>query len=487
MTLESPWALLLLLPPALWIVLSWRREGYQGRLLAAAVPAVLMVLALSQPKLVVRQSRMAVTVLEDTSAGIAGWDLRRESEFLAGLEKARGKHVVRVIPFVETTRKTVDRERTEPWDLAPTPGPAGRGTDIETAVREGIATLPAGRVPRLVILSDGLENRGSAEHAVRQAQQFGIPIDTVPLAGRPQQKPRMDTEAAPSRILPALPLTCVVVVFETSRLMEGQKLELARLAALGLIENLRRTDLVGVLAFEDTFHWTIPIQNAREKDRLNQALDDLTASGGVRIGAALEEALRSVQPVNARFKHIVLFTDGISRDPAALALARQAAAQHVRISAISMGEELNRRYFASLAGFSGGRSLFLRDPAGLEEASMVGFDTVPIESRVLPVLQAIPPRDEPDTEDIDGSLLRWISKSTGGRFNPSPSSIFEPDGRTAVVFLQMWPALVIFALGWTLFEMIPRGRGETSRRLQIFPARHHPGHPSSGQSVLKHL
>ena len=41
-------------------------------------------------------------------------------------------------------------------------------------------------VPRLLLISDGNENLGSVARAIWQAQQLGIPIDTVALAGRPK-------------------------------------------------------------------------------------------------------------------------------------------------------------------------------------------------------------------------------------------------------------------------------------------------------------
>jgi hypothetical protein len=473
MTMESPWALLLLVLPALWTILNWRRGRHQGRLVATSVSAGVLVLALSQPKLALRESRMAVAVLKDSSAGIGNPDLRREAEFVAGLEKARGKHVVRVIPFGETRYAP---ERTEPWVLAPTPGPAGRDTDIETAVREGIATLPAGRVPRLVILSDGREDFRGAERAVLEAQQLGIPIDTIPLAGQPPPEPRQSqpvTVPQPRALLvsgesrgnSAVQRHCLVVVLEKSARMDGAKLELAKLAAVGLIENLRRTDLVGVLAFDNGYRWLATMGNAGERDPIGHSIDNLTAGGGVQIAAALREALRRLQPVHAGFKHIVLLTDGVSQDAGALPLARKAAAQDVTVSTISIGEDQTRRYLSRLAGFSRGASLFLRDPSGLEQVAAIQIGRPLLARRQDPQARAVAYvgySQEP--------LLRWISESTGGRFNPSPSGIFDPDGRTVVVFLPLWPALVLLALGWTLFGMIPQQDGR-----------------SLGQRVFQHL
>jgi Mg-chelatase subunit ChlD len=397
-------------------------------------------------------------------------------------------------------------------------------------------------------LSDGREDFRSAERAVLEARQLGIPIDTIPLAGRPQPELRMEADlpdrvfrgerfplditlssprAAAAEVLLSAdgkpiaatrvslaqgsnhirlntsmeaagpvevtitvraegmrelrhsqPMTvrqprvllvsgeplgssgavqrhCVVVVLEKSVRMDGAKLELAKLAAAGLIENLRRTDLVGVLAFDDGFRWLIPIRKASERDPIDHSIDGLTAGGGVRIAAALREALRGLRPVRAGFKHIVLLTDGVSQDAGALALAREAAAEDVTVSAISIGEDQNRRYLSRLVRFSQGASLFLRDPSGLEKIVAVHGGKPLLVRRQNAQGRAV----AYDADSPQEPLLRWISESTGGRFNPSPSGIFDPDGRTVAVFLPLWPALVLFALGWTLFGMIPKQSG----------------------------
>src|SRR5207302_2293764 len=53
--------------------------------------------------------------------------------------------------------------------------------------------LPAGTIHRLVLVTDGNENEGAATRAAWQAQQLGVPVDTIALAGRVQ--PQLQTEA----------------------------------------------------------------------------------------------------------------------------------------------------------------------------------------------------------------------------------------------------------------------------------------------------
>ena len=53
-------------------------------------------------------------------------------------------------------------------------------------------------VPRVALISDGKENKGSIARAAWQAQQLGIPIDTFALAGRPEPALRLESVSLPS-------------------------------------------------------------------------------------------------------------------------------------------------------------------------------------------------------------------------------------------------------------------------------------------------
>ena len=87
----------------------------------------------------------------------------------------RGRHWMRVIPFARSTRSLDRAESQKPWHLLPTAGEAGRATDLEAAIREAAATLPAGLVPRIALISDGRQNKGSVARAAWQAQAVGHP------------------------------------------------------------------------------------------------------------------------------------------------------------------------------------------------------------------------------------------------------------------------------------------------------------------------
>lgn len=144
-------------------------------------------------------------------------------------------------------------------------------------------------------------------------------------------------------------------------------MELARLAAIGVIENLRPVDLVGVLIFDNSFQWAVPIRKAEDRQLIKRLVAGITPDGGTQIAPALSEAFRRTIPVRATFKHIVLLTDGISEEGDSISVAREAFQQKITISTVGLGQDVNRAYLERIANLSKGKSYFLNDPSGLEQ------------------------------------------------------------------------------------------------------------------------
>ena len=199
MTFERAWVLLLLVVPLFWLAWEWNRTARRAGLVLKALLLAAIVLALSGPRLAVWETKMAVTVLVDTSASVSAGDLALASKIVTDLERARGRHWVRVVPFAREVRAPSPAEGAGAWKLRHTAGESGRGTNLESAVRDAVAAMPAGLVSRVVLVSDGNENRGSITRAAWQARQLGIPIDTYLLAGRPEPSLRLQSVSFPAR------------------------------------------------------------------------------------------------------------------------------------------------------------------------------------------------------------------------------------------------------------------------------------------------
>lgn len=551
MSFDRAWVLLLAPMPFIWLALTWKRTERRWGLGLKAFALLAVILALAEPRLDTFETKVGAVVLVDTSASISAQDLTKAASIVGSLESARGRHWVRVMPFAREPRDLSTEETAKGLQFLRTGGEGGRSTDLEAAIRDAAGSIPAGMVPRVVLLSDGKENRGSATRAAWQAQQQGIPVDTFTLDGRPKPLLRLESVAAPSTVftgerfpidlvvstpratkasvelsaegkslgqqelelaagqsrvrlhaslgisgavelqgrlasadlgevrftqavtlrrprllylsqdppgsevhllnvlkasqfeveqsgavplkpvdsyqavvlnnwdLEALPSgfkadletfvqqgggvlviggeknvyvenktiedamdrllpaklapprspegTLVILIVDKSSSMEGKKMELARLASIGVVENLRAIDQVGVLIFDNSFQWAIPIRKAEDRPLMKRLIAGITPDGGTQIAPALAEAYRKAVPVQATFKHIVLLTDGISEEGDSLALSKEASQQKVTISTVGLGQDVNRAYLEKIAVNAKGRAHFLTDPSGLEQ------------------------------------------------------------------------------------------------------------------------
>ena len=554
MTFGHPWVLLLLAGPLAWAAWEWRNRQQRTGLLLKAAATIAVLVALSEPVLKFQQSKVALAVAVDTSASIPPQDLAASSQLLNRLESARGRNILRVTPFSRGSRHPSPMERHNGrWQLQSTAGVDGRATNLEDALNAAITRLPADAVRRVALLSDGHENSGSVLRAAWQAQQLGIPIDTVPLPGQARPPLRIASVSVPDQVfsgerfpvdlaiiapddstarvalfaegrdigettitlqsgenhvrvraslnttgatdlsgrvfLPdqtsaaarfeeavtvrrprallfsadppdseghfvgllqashfevsrasavpadlsayqllifnnwnleaipqwdqarlekferqgggllwiagernvyvdhqggsepplarALPAkmapprtpegTAVVLIIDKSSSMEGKKIELARQAAIGVVDHLRPIDNVAVLIFDNSFQWAVPMRKVEDRSLIKRLISGITPDGGTQIAPALAEAYRKIRPVNAIYKHIVLLTDGISEEGDSMTLSREAAGHHVTISTVGLGQDVNRAYLEKVALTAQGKSYFLNEPSGLEQ------------------------------------------------------------------------------------------------------------------------
>ena len=551
MTFAHPWLVPLALAPLAWAAWEWRNSARRAGLAVKAAALAAILLALAEPRIAFYESKVAVAILVDTSASVSQPDLDAASASATTVERGRGRNWTQVLPFARTPRNPAPAERAgQAWKLAYSPGQASHGTNLEAAVREGLAALPAGLVPRVLLISDGNENLGSVTRAIWQAQQRGVPIDVIPLAGRPRpslvlesvsmpaqvfsgerfplditldspraaqatveiaaegkplgtsqvnltagttrfrahasvsatgaielagrvgaanlgeahfdaaltlRRPRVllvtndppdaeahllrtleanqfDVQRAPSGLpdklgdyqlaifnnwdMQSVPLprktaleafvkqgggllwiggdrnvyvekkeedalertlpaklapprtpegTAVVLIIDKSSSMEGKKMDLARQAAVGVVENLRPVDQVGVLIFDNSFQWSVPLRRADDRVSIKRLISGITPDGGTQIAPALTEAYRKILTSKAVYKHIVLLTDGISEEGDSMTLSKDAVANHVTISTVGLGQDVNRAFLEKVAQLAQGNSYFLNDPSGLEQ------------------------------------------------------------------------------------------------------------------------
>ncbi len=575
MTFAHPWFLLLVLLPLTWLWREWATNTRRMSLALKAVSFAAILVALSEPTIMMPETKTGAVVLVDTSASITDADLKRASAIVGEISSHRGGNWMRVVPFARRPRNLERAETSAGLHLAPTKGDDGEATDIEAALRDSMSAIPFGRIPRLVLISDGNENEGSSVRAIAQLQRLSVPVDTIALDGQqhsglrlvsvsmpreayagdqipidvtvespaagegtvtitaegrdlgtdpvtlnagtnqlrvharvkatgataiggklglkgqgdvqfeqavqlqrarvlylsedpagsdsnlmqafneaqfevvrdravlgrdlgdlqlvvlnnldlnsfpPAEKTRLEEyvkngggllliggerqvykedkqmdaldRALPAKLAPPKSPegTCVALIIDKSSSMEGRKIELARLSAVGVVDHLRPTDLIGVLIFDNSYQWAVPMRRAEEKSLIKRLISGITPDGGTQIAPALAEAYRKVVASKSTYKHIVLLTDGISEEGDSIDLAREAQQHEVTISTVGLGQDVNRSYLEKVAATSGGKSYFLNEPQGLEQILLKDVleytGTTAVEKPLTPIVNA---------------------------------------------------------------------------------------------------
>ena len=222
---DHPWFLLLLLLAPLTVLIAWRSlfrfESARPWIAATlrTVGVVLLALALARPK--VPQSGENVTVLfvVDRSLSVpeeyAGPDRKvdlRQKRLLRFLNDAVAKRNdlghprdrAGLIIFGKQPRLELPPSDAPRFNLPPPELPKARDadyTDIGAALKMALASFPEDTAKRIVLISDGNENRGDAEEQAKLARSMGVQIDVVPLAEgqRNEQEVLIERVEAPSK------------------------------------------------------------------------------------------------------------------------------------------------------------------------------------------------------------------------------------------------------------------------------------------------
>lgn len=161
--------------------------------------------------------------------------------------------------------------------------------------------------------------------------------------------------------------TSVILIVDKSSSMEGRKMELARVAAIGVVDNLRPIDYIGVLIFDNSHEWAVPLRRAEDQMLIKRLIAGIMPDGGTQIAPALTEAYNRMQRATGAYKHIVLLTDGIAEEGNSMEIATSAAQSKVTISTVGLGQDVNRAYLQKVADLAKGKAYFVINPEELAQ------------------------------------------------------------------------------------------------------------------------
>jgi Mg-chelatase subunit ChlD len=143
------------------------------------------------------------------------------------------------------------------------------------------------------------------------------------------------------------------------------KLELAKEAAARSIELLFPTDRVGVIAFDDTASWVVPMTELSNPGQVVSAIGTIRTGGGTDIMAGVQAMAKVLPGDPAKVKHVILLTDGGADSTGIPELVQKLNQENnITLSTVAVGNDA-APFLKDLAAVGGGRYHFTNDPSSI--------------------------------------------------------------------------------------------------------------------------
>ncbi len=171
--------------------------------------------------------------------------------------------------------------------------------------------------------------------------------------------------------------------------------KIANEAAARAVLNLHATDQVCVVSFNNSTSLVVPIGPNDDPRRTADEIRAIPSGGGTRVGPAMRLAAEQISSVEAKSRHIIVLTDGLSQDADRLPmLATQIHNQDITISTIAVGDSADTDTMRKVAEAAGGTFYNVINPSVLPQVflSEVQVTRTPLvrEGVIRPVVLPAP-------------------------------------------------------------------------------------------------
>jgi len=213
-----------------------------------------------------------------------------------------------------------------------------------------LSDLPADRLDdkTMLLLRDYVEQLGGGFLMIGGKNSFGVggyyrtPIEEI----LPVKMKAPDKEERYS--------TALMLVLDRSGSMSGHKIEICKSAAAATVDLLTPKDFVGVVAFDSTAHWVVPMTRASDPGRIERQIATLNSGGGTNLHPGMVAGRQALASVKARAKHMIVLTDGRTQGGGYSGLAAQLREEGVTISTVGVGGGADLPLLQSIAASGGG-------------------------------------------------------------------------------------------------------------------------------------
>ncbi len=157
----------------------------------------------------------------------------------------------------------------------------------------------------------------------------------------------------------------VAIVMDRSGSMAGEKLEMAKSAAIATAEVLGHNDSLGVWAFDSEAHVVAPMTRLTSTNAVSGQIAAVASGGGTNLQPAFQLAREALLRTKAKVKHMIILTDGQTAGSGYEQLASQCRGDGMTVSTVAIGEGSHVALLQAVASSGGGQSYTTLDASGI--------------------------------------------------------------------------------------------------------------------------
>ncbi len=202
----------------------------------------------------------------------------------------------------------------------------------------------------------------------------------------------------PDKLL--VPAAAVVIIIDCSGSMgwsvmgsSRSQQDIANEGAAAAVRTLTRNDLLGVISFNNDYQEVIPLSKNADADANVKKILTIYPHGGTNLPPALSEGYRQIKAAEAKTKHVIVLSDGVSMNRDLIPdMARNMAADGIKVTAIAVGDMADTASMQEMAKLGSGEYYRIVDPRTLPrifiKAVRVARTPLVRETPFIPVILA---------------------------------------------------------------------------------------------------
>ena len=151
--------------------------------------------------------------------------------------------------------------------------------------------------------------------------------------------------------------------------VEGSKdrLQIAKECLFKLVDSMTDKMNIAITTFNTESKMIIPLSPQQEIKSISNAINDITRSGGTNLKVALEGAANCLGESTAKFKRVIIITDGWDNRDDFMNLAREVNKKDILITILSIDESSNSSVYEKISELKGCNYFFILNESDMEK------------------------------------------------------------------------------------------------------------------------